>query len=161
VCCRCDFWHICFVEIFVQVILNPIMSSNNGPLNNDPFFRGLSNAVDRAIGASYDNPRESKLRATLHGAYHFAQCLKEKNPREFMRAKDQWNAGFGGRTDHLKRWDQQNKKKWYAIRVMIQFLLQPDVQMNVWTLFLAKQRFALLIYLYIAYIRCWLGFLHF
>ena len=33
------------------------------------------------------------------------------NMREHERAKDQWNKGFGGRTDNLETYDKGNEKE--------------------------------------------------
>lgn len=86
------------------------MSGQDKPLDNNSFWRGVSDKLDQALGTSYDNPKESKIRGTLHGAYHAAMGYKNDNPREFARAKDQWNSAWGGATDNLKKHDEQNKK---------------------------------------------------
>lgn len=75
------------------------------PLNNNPTFRDWSNRLDSALGTSYDSPRDSKIRGTLHGAYHEFQHLKTGNPREHERAKDQWNTAWGGPTNNLQNYD--------------------------------------------------------
>ena len=96
------------------------MSNKNdgkaGPLDNNSGFRSVSNKLDSALGATYQDPKGSMTRAAVHGAYHEIQHQRTGNPREHERAKDQWNSGFGGPTDNLKKWDAANgyksDKKW-------------------------------------------------
>lgn len=81
----------------------------DAPLNNDPKYRGWSDKLDSALGTTYDNPRDSKIRGTVHAAYHEYQHQKTDNPREHERAKDQWNTAWGGPTDNLKKYDDARK----------------------------------------------------
>src|SRR5690242_10298986 len=74
----------------------------DAPLNNNPTFRDWSNRLDQKLGTSYDNPRDSKLRATIHAGYHALQGARTGNQREFERAKDQWATGWGGKTNNLE-----------------------------------------------------------
>ena len=88
-------------------------NSKDGELNNNSFFRGLSDRLDKALDESYDDKSHSKTRAVTHGAYHQIQCNWTGNQRECERAKDQWNKGFGGATDNLDNYDEKtgyNKK---------------------------------------------------
>jgi hypothetical protein len=82
----------------------------DGPLNNNSFFRNISDELDSALGTTYDNPKDSMIRATFHGTYHAAQYLKTGNQREWERAKDQFGTGFGGSTDNLKQYDESKKQ---------------------------------------------------
>ena len=83
----------------------------DGPLNNNSTGRSISDALDRALGTTYDNPRDSKIRATTHATWHGIQCITTGNQRECERAKDQWSTGFGGSTDHLEKYDAQKKSQ--------------------------------------------------
>ncbi|KAJ3434329.1 hypothetical protein M0812_19808 [Anaeramoeba flamelloides] len=89
------------------------MSNEKKELNNNKFFRGISNTVDRVLGESYDDNKNSKTRAWLHSTYHKAMFVITKNPRERERAKDQKAKVFGGNTDNLKKYDEKHfpKKK--------------------------------------------------
>ncbi len=78
----------------------------DAPLNNNRFFRGL----DKLLGTSSEDPKGSKIRGTVHAAYHRTMAWKEDNPRELERAKDQWNTAWGGPTDNLKKYDENQKK---------------------------------------------------
>ncbi len=83
--------------------------SKDGPLNNNSFFRNISDKLDNALGTTYDNPKNSKIRGTVHAAYHEYQYKKTGNQREHERAKDQWNTAWGGNTDNLKKYDEKKK----------------------------------------------------
>ncbi len=85
-------------------------NNKDAPLNNNSTWRSVSNTIDSAFGTTYDNPRDSKVRATLHAAYHQSQYYITGNQREHERAKDQWNTGYGGPTDNLKKYDEQQKQ---------------------------------------------------
>ncbi|KAJ6230020.1 hypothetical protein M0813_07241 [Anaeramoeba flamelloides] len=89
------------------------MSNEKKELNNNNFFRGISNTVDRALDESYGDNKNSKTRAVLHSTYHHTMHAITKNPRERERAKDQYAKGFGGNTDNLKKYDEKHfpKKK--------------------------------------------------
>ena len=80
-------------------------------LNNNGIFRSISNGLDSVLGTTYDNPKDSKTRATIHCAYHYGAGVITRNPREYERAKDQFNSGWGGSTDNLKKWDEKNNYK--------------------------------------------------
>jgi hypothetical protein len=80
-------------------------------LNNNSFFRGVSNGLDKVLGTTYDNPKDSKIRATLHGTYHETMYRVKGNPREHARAQDQFNSGFGGPTDNLQKLDAATGRK--------------------------------------------------
>ena len=71
-------------------------------LNNNSFFRGISNGLDKVV--SRDNP----AREFVHGVYHESQYMLNKNPREHERAKDKFGSAFGGKTNHLKEFDNQH-----------------------------------------------------
>ena len=77
--------------------------SKDGPLNNNSFFRGVSNKLDSALGQ--DSKNESRGRAAVHGAYHALQCDITGNQRECERAKDKMDIIFGGPQDHLVKYD--------------------------------------------------------
>ncbi len=77
----------------------------DAPLNNR-FFRGL----DKLLGTTSEDPKASKIRGTVHAAYHRTLAWKDDNPRELERAKDQWNTAWGGPTDNLKKYDEDQKK---------------------------------------------------
>lgn len=81
------------------------------PLNNNSAGRWVSDCLDKALGTSYDNVKESKIRATFHGAWHAGAGVVTGNQREFERAKDQWNSGYGGATDNLAKYDAAKKKE--------------------------------------------------
>mmetsp|Transcript_23018 Transcript_23018/g.36910 ORF Transcript_23018/g.36910 Transcript_23018/m.36910 type:complete len:92 (-) Transcript_23018:23-298(-) len=84
-------------------------NSNDGPLNNNSTARGWSDRLDSALGTSYENPKDSKIRGTVHGVWHEIQYHKNGNMREHERAKDQWNTAWGGSTDNLKNYDASKK----------------------------------------------------
>lgn len=69
----------------------------------------ISNKLDNILGTTYNDPKESKIRAAAHAFYHEIQYWSTGNQREHERAKDQWNTGFGGRTDNLERYDESRK----------------------------------------------------
>lgn len=87
------------------------MAGKDAPLNNNSFFRGLSNGLDKALGTTYDNTKDSKIRGTVHAAYHQTMALKNDNPREAARAKDQWNTAWGGPTDNHQKYMDGLKAK--------------------------------------------------
>lgn len=78
----------------------------DAPLDNNPGMRSFSDRLDSAFKwGGYDEPNQSKVRATLHAGYHEFQHLRTGNQREHERAKDQWGVVTGGRTDNLQRYD--------------------------------------------------------
>ena len=88
--------------------------SKDGELNNNKTFRGISDKLDNALGTTYDDPKDSKIRATAHAAYHAGQYVLTGNQREWERAKDQLGTGYGGSTDNLEKYDESrdnNNKK--------------------------------------------------
>ena len=81
--------------------------SKDGPLNNNSFWRGVSNKLDSALGQDYKS--ESWSRAAAHGAYHQYQCVATGNQRECERAKDQFAIIKGGPRDNLEKYDSSKK----------------------------------------------------
>jgi len=77
--------------------------SKDAELNNNKFWRNVSDALDNMTGTSTIN--SSKFRGTIHAVYHEYQYQISGNQREHERAKDQWNSAWGGDTENLKRYD--------------------------------------------------------
>jgi len=78
--------------------------SKDGPLNNNSFFRGISDKLDNHLGQGYKS--DSMMRGALHGTYHLAQCYITDNQRECERAKDQFSKITGGPSNNLKKYDE-------------------------------------------------------
>ncbi|KAG8251289.1 hypothetical protein J6590_082615 [Homalodisca vitripennis] len=69
----------------------------------------VNSALDSSLGwGGYDNPRQSKIRALLHSAYHEIQYRRTGNQREHERAKDQWGIIDDGPRDNLDRYDREH-----------------------------------------------------
>lgn len=86
--------------ISLLIFMHYIYAQNNAPLNNNGFFRGISNQVDKVF--SRDNP----IREGIHGVYHRAQYELTNNERELHRSRDKFHTN--GRTDHLANFDRTN-----------------------------------------------------
>lgn len=79
---------VCFM-----LILTSLLVRGQSELNNNKFFRGISNGLDKVL------PKDGRLREGIHGVYHEGMYRINGNAAEHERAKDKFH--WGGRTDHL------------------------------------------------------------
>lgn len=86
--------------ISLLIFVHYICAQNNAELNNNKFFRGISNQVDKVF------PPGNLIRESAHGVYHRAQYEITKNERELHRSRDKFNTN--DRTDHLANFDKNN-----------------------------------------------------
>ena len=61
------------------------------PLANPPFWRDVSNKLDKAMGWEGDYKDESRVRAIIHAGWHKGAEVWNDNPKEGDRAREQFN----------------------------------------------------------------------
>ena len=74
------------------------MSQNGGggkPLANPPAMRGFSDRLDKAFGWEGKYKEESKVRATIHAAWHTGAGVVTNNSKEYDRAREQYSKVTG------------------------------------------------------------------
>lgn len=63
---------------------------NQQPLANPESMRGISDRLDKAMGWEGQYKDESRLRGFIHGTWHAGAGLVTGNPREYDRAREQF-----------------------------------------------------------------------